>query len=258
MGAPNPEGIYAFLNMERERQSRPLLQTLRSSAAEQAQRAPTYAHGVQRPQPSTKNLAKPKVERPILKERCEMLPDQLEPPAIRSIDLANESPRIDALTLTNRLDRDLASKQARADGICPVRRDLFSNCFEDLLRRVSHDCMERGLLLQRVRDEARLTLDTYRTVFEGSVDYVTNTAWQDDAEIAAQREHIKRVEEDVSALQNQVETLHARRHAVAAEGAAVLETIREQHAKQVKSINDNIAQLKKFSEDMERSQEPHE
>jgi len=61
---------------------------------------------------------------------------------------------------------------------------------EDLLRRVSHDCVERGLLLQRVRDEARLTLDAYRTVFEGSVDYVTNTAWQDDAEIAAQREYV--------------------------------------------------------------------
>lgn len=51
-------------------------------------------------------------------------------------------------------------------------------CAEDLLRRVSHDCVERGLLLQRVRDEQRLTLDAYRTVFEGSVDYVTNTAWQ--------------------------------------------------------------------------------
>merc|ERR1711907_411438 len=164
----------------------------------------------------------------------------------------------DALTLTNRLDKDLANKQARPDGICPVRRDLYSKCFEDLLRRVNHDCVERGLLLQRIRDEARLTLDAYRTVFEGSVDYVTNTAWQDDAEITAQREYIQRVEEDVTALHNQLETLNAQKHAVAAEGAAVLETIREGHAKQVKSINDNIAQLKKFSEDMKRSQETHD
>lgn len=181
-----------------------------------------------------------------------------DPTSSRSVDLANESPRIDALTMTNRLDKDLSSKQARPDGICPVRRDLYSKCFEDLLRRVSHDCVERGLLLQRVRDEARLTLDAYRTVFEGSVDYVTNTAWQDDEEIASQREYIKGVEDDVKALQNQVETLHARHHAVAAEGAAVLDTIKELHAKQVKSVNDNIAQLKKFSEDMKRSQEVHE
>merc|ERR1712070_1220052 len=234
----------------------PLLQALRTSADEQSKRTPNYAHGVAHPEPTSKNLSKPKVERPLEKRRCDPLP--ADEANSRSIDLANESPRIDALTLTNRLYRDLSSKQARPDGICPVRRDLYSKCFEDLLRRVSHDCVERGLLLQRVRDEQRLTLDAYRTVFEGSVDYVTNTAWQDDAEITGQQDYIKRVEEDVRALQNQVDTLHARRHAVAAEGAAVIETIREGHAKQVKSINDNIAQLKKFSEDMRRSQETHD
>merc|ERR1719446_488300 len=231
-------------------QGRGLLGALRLSAAEQSKKAPNYAYGVKTPEPTSLNTSKPQVEKPVLKERC--APDESAAASRSTMDLANESPRIDALTLTNRLDRDLSSKQARADGICPVRRDLFSNCFEDLLRRVSHDCMERGLLLQRVRDEARLTLDAYSTVFEGSVDYVTNTAWQDDAEITAQREYIQRVEEDVAALQNQLETLNAQKHAVAAEGAAVIETIREGHAKQVKSINDNIAQLKKFSEDMRR------
>merc|ERR1711959_125181 len=236
---------------------RPLLQSLRSSAAEQAHRAPTYAHGVGRPEPTSLNLAKPKVEPPIVKERCERLPqEQLEQPASRAVDLANASPRIDALTLTNRLDRDLASKQARPDGICPVRRHLFGNAFEDLLRRVGHDCAERGLLIQRVRDEARLTLDAYRTVFEGSVDYVTNTAWQDDEYITAQREYITKVEEEVLSLQNQVDTLHAQRHAVAAEGTAVLGTLREQHAKERKSIEDNIAQLRKFIEDMKRANQP--
>jgi len=152
----------------------------------------------------------------------------------------------------------LSSKQARPDGICPVRRDLYSNCFEDLLRRVSHDCVERGLLLQRVRDETRLTLDAYRTVFEGSVDYVTNTAWQDDAEIAAQKDYIDQVEGEVSSLQNQLATLYARKHAVHAEEVAVCDTLREQHAKQIKAVNDNIAQIKKFSDEMRRSQEPHE
>merc|ERR1711959_476824 len=236
---------------------RPLLQSLRSSAAEQAHRAPTYAHGVGRPEPTSVNLAKPKVEPPIAKERCERLPaEHLEQPASRAVDLANASPRIDALTLTNRLDRDLASKQARPDGICPVRRHLFGNAFEDLLRRVGHDCVERGLLLQRTRDETRLTVDAYRTVFEGSVDYVTNTAWQDDEYITAQREYIVKVEEEALALQNQVDTLHAQRHAVAAEGTAVLGTIREHHAKQRKAIEDNIAQLRKFIEDMKRANQP--
>ena len=162
------------------------------------------------------------------------------------------------LSPQNRLDKDLRAKQARPDGICPVRRDLYSKCFEDLLRRVNHDCVERGLLLQRVRDEARLTLDAYRTVFEGSVDYVTNTAWQDDAEIAAQRDYINQVETEVNQLQNQVATLHARRHAVEAEQQGVLESLKEQQAKAVKSVTDNHSQMTKFLEEMVRSQEPHD
>jgi len=242
--------------MEGERRARPLLQALRASAGEQNKRVPTYAHGVMHPEPTSKNLSKPAIERPVGKQRYDPLaPDEQ---SSRSVDLANESPRIDALTLTNRLDRDLSNKQARPDGICPVRRDLFSTCFEDLLRRVNHDCTERGLLLQRVRDEARLTLDAYRTVFEGSVDYVTNTAWQDDAEITAQREYIKKVEDDISALQNQVSTLSAQMQAKEEEGVAVLAGITEQHAKLVKCLDDNNAQLRKFEVDMKRTQEPQD
>ena len=129
---------------------------------------------------------------------------------------------------------------------------------DELLRRVNHDCVERGLLLQRVRDEARLTLDAYRTVFEGSVDYATNTAWMDDAEIEAQREYINKIETEVGQLQNQVATLHARRHAVEAEQHAVLEDLKEQRAKQEKAITDNTAQITKFLEEMKRSQESHD
>lgn len=233
---------------------RPLLQALRASAAEQNQRAPNYAHGVSHPDPTSKNLSKPKVERPLAKQRHDFDEDA----GNRSIDLANESPRIDALTLTNRLDRDLSSKQARPDGICPVRRDLFSKCFEDLLRRVSHDCIERGLLLQRVRDEARLTLDAYRTVFEGSVDYVTNTAWQDDADITSQRDYIKRVEDEIQALQNQESTLLARGQAIEDEGAARMESSKEQFDKLRKELEDNNAQLRKFKDDLQRSLQPNE
>ena len=106
----------------------------------------------------------------------------------------------------NKLNHDLSEKQARLDGICPVRRELFSNCFgedaaraaelrrrvpDDLIRRVTHDNTERGLMLQRIRDESRLTIDAYRCVFEGSIDAVTNTAWETDEMIVSMREYVR-------------------------------------------------------------------
>ena len=69
---------------------------------------------------------------------------------------------------------------------------------------------------------------------------------------------IKQVEDEIVALQNQVSTLSARSVAQEEEGVAILATITEQHAKLVKCLDDNNAQLRKFEVDMKRTQEPQE
>lgn len=43
----------------------------------------------------------------------------------------------------------------RAEGICQVRRELYAQCFEELIRQTLISSLERGLLLLRVRDEFR-------------------------------------------------------------------------------------------------------
>lgn len=43
---------------------------------------------------------------------------------------------------------------------------LFS---DELLRQVTINCAERGLLLMRVRDEVRMTLAAYDALYESSV-----------------------------------------------------------------------------------------
>ena len=41
--------------------------------------------------------------------------------------------RLDVITLQDELDRRLQQRQARETGICPVRRELYSQCFGNLL-----------------------------------------------------------------------------------------------------------------------------
>ena len=52
--------------------------------------------------------------------------------------------------------------QARETGICPVREELYAQCFDELIREVTINCAERGLLLLRVRDEMRMTIAAYQ------------------------------------------------------------------------------------------------
>ncbi|ESN93509.1 hypothetical protein HELRODRAFT_157857 [Helobdella robusta] len=77
--------------------------------------------------------------------------------------------RSDVVNIQELLDKKLQQRQARETGICPVRRELYSQCFDELIRQVTINCAERGLLLLRVRDEIRLTLDAYQVLYESSV-----------------------------------------------------------------------------------------
>ena len=42
-------------------------------------------------------------------------------------------------------------------------------CTDELIRQVTINCAERGLLLLRVRDEIRITVAAYQTLYESSV-----------------------------------------------------------------------------------------
>lgn len=103
--------------------------------------------------------------------------------------------RLDVITLQETLDQRLMQRQAREMGICPVREDLYSQAFgarpletsrfpcpfdvvclslvcscdvvpDELIRQVTIESPERGLLLLRVRDEIRMTMDAYKTLYD--------------------------------------------------------------------------------------------
>merc|ERR1712072_35638 len=72
--------------------------------------------------------------------------------------------RLDVVNLQESLDRKLQQRQARETGICPVREELYAQCFDEVIRQVTINFAERGLLLLRVRDEVRMTIAAYQTL----------------------------------------------------------------------------------------------
>ena len=45
--------------------------------------------------------------------------------------------RLDVINLQEKLDQQLQQRQARETGICPVREELYAQCFDELIRQVS-------------------------------------------------------------------------------------------------------------------------
>ncbi|KAK0085163.1 hypothetical protein PV325_005660 [Microctonus aethiopoides] len=86
--------------------------------------------------------------------------------------------RLDVINLQEQLDMRLQQQQARETGICPVRRELYSQCFDEIIRQVTVNCAERGLLLLRVRDEIKMTLAAYQTLYQSSIAFGMRKALQ--------------------------------------------------------------------------------
>ena len=108
------------------------------------------------------------------------IPDALNaifPPIIseengkRYIQYVSQEPasREKARDLFKALDEKIKERQAREKGICAVREELYSQCFDEIIRQVTIECPERGLLLVKVRDEIRMTIASYQTLYESAI-----------------------------------------------------------------------------------------
>ncbi|CAL7934175.1 unnamed protein product [Xylocopa violacea] len=86
--------------------------------------------------------------------------------------------RLDVINLQEQLDMKLQQRQARETGICPVRRELYTQCFDEIIRQVTVNCAERGLLLLRIRDELKMTLAAYQTLYQSSIAFGMRKALQ--------------------------------------------------------------------------------
>ena len=99
------------------------------------------------------------------------LPREWEENGKRFIQYVSPEPatREKARDLFKALDEKIRERQAREKGICPVREELYSQCFDEIIRQVTIECPERGLLLLRVRDEIKMTIASYQTLYESAI-----------------------------------------------------------------------------------------
>lgn len=82
--------------------------------------------------------------------------------------------------LYNNFEKKLKERRARETGICPIREQIFSELFDELIREVSIECPERGLLLLKVRDELKNTIASYQILYESALLFGTRKEVQSE------------------------------------------------------------------------------
>lgn len=113
----------------------------------------------------------------------------------------------DVIMLYNELNKRLADRKARETGICAIREELYAQCFDELIRQITIGCTHRGLLLVRIRDEMRMTIQAYQNLYESALSYGMRKALQGEHKQAEYNAKIQELTTDTTSLEKDVKNL---------------------------------------------------
>lgn len=122
--------------------------------------------------------------------------------------------RNDVIELQGQLEELLKQRKARETGICPVRSELYGQCFDEIIRQVTIDCSARGLLLVRVRDELRTTIAAYQALYESAINWGMRKAVTVEAGKDAVEEENRQLKEEKKMLELKAAELQAKIEAI--------------------------------------------
>jgi len=151
----------------------------------------------------------------------------------------------DLLSLQQSLDTLLQQRQARETGICPIREELYAQCMDELIRQTTIHCAERGLLLLRVRDEARLTLAQYQMLYESSVAYGMRKSLGSEQKRSEVTGSIAELEKEKREVERQVKEWAAKVEAMEKREKERREEDGKRHKEEMDALKRHNAQLKK-------------
>jgi len=140
-----------------------------------------------------KNETKIEKKNPLISETLNNMfpPKKFEENGHKYIQYVSPTPatRDKSRDLYKALDQKLKERRAKEKGICPVRQELYSECFDEIIRQVTIDNTERGLLLLKVRDEIKMSIASYQILYESAILYGIRKQLQaEDAKLELKKE----------------------------------------------------------------------
>lgn len=169
--------------------------------------------------------------------------------------------RQDVINLQEMLDTRLQQMQARETGICPIRAELYSQCFgiitylnlcyvfdnfvsDEIIRQVTINCTERGLLLLRVRDEINMRHEAYETLYCSSVAFGMRKALQAQEGKEQLQERIRVLEEEKTLLESSISDMKVKSDQNDRRNAELRESEEKKHSEEIAFLKKTNSQLK--------------
>lgn len=107
-------------------------------------------------------------------------PIEFEKDGVKYTQAISTSPvtKTDVTKLRNELDTLLHKNKTKAKGIDTIRSDLYSQCFDEVIRQVTIDSNARGRLLFRIRNHYKTLIQSYKDLNDLALNFSANKAIQ--------------------------------------------------------------------------------
>ena len=89
---------------------------------------------------------------------------------------------------------------ARETGICYIREELYSECLDELIRQITINCLQRGELLNHIKEQMKETINYYQKLYDSSMSFAMR-------KVLREQKKRKKLEQKESALENQIGNL---------------------------------------------------
>ena len=89
---------------------------------------------------------------------------------------------------------------ARETGICNIREELYSECLDELIRQVTINCLQRGELLNHIKEQMKETINYYQKLYESAMAFAMR-------KVLREQKKRKKLELREISLENQIQNL---------------------------------------------------
>ena len=115
--------------------------------------------------------------------------------------------KMEVVTLKNGLEKRLKTLNAKETGICPIREELYEECFDELIRQVTINCLERGILMMLIKQESMMTMKAYQELYQSSIAYGIRNGLIAEEEKKKLKEKIEETDEKNEKIADDIEKL---------------------------------------------------
>ena len=87
---------------------------------------------------------------------------------VPSYDISNK----DAINdIALKIEKLLRERKCKPEGLCLVSDEIYLEAFNELIRQITVDCPERGIILAIIRDEITKSLNSYKKIYDSSLGF---------------------------------------------------------------------------------------